>query len=335
MEEQFDDIWDELERKMGPDEHREKRIYRRLDLENESGVRVSIVSPGNRELLIQIDDKDNFSFFPPKWIGMKFGVIVLDTPHPNTKHISLSLENTEYSRIFTTVCSDIADSLSLLKVPSKRTRELQRILNQWSNFFKSYGPKGLSPESQRGLYGELTWLEILLENKLDTSESVESWKGFNRSDYDFELNGQAVEVKTTTTKEPRKVRINNERQLDEQGLLSLFLYVLSLQKLESGGEKLPSLVGKLRNLIESDAEASNTFEKSLKRAGYFDHDKEYYDLGYVRKKQEIFEISEGFPRLISLPDGVGDISYSVTLSACSGFLRNTEYVVKILEGCDK
>ena len=33
----------------------------------------------------------------------------------------------------------------------------------------------------------------------------------------------------------------------------------------------------------------------------------------------IFDVKSGFPRVVDLPKGVGDITYSLTVSACSDF----------------
>ncbi len=330
MDRRLDSIWDKLEADLESSDYSEERIYRRFDLENETGIRLAVIPPNNsRELLIQIDVIDEYSFSPPNWVGMEFDKVTLDVPKKNSCHISLRLENVEHKRIFTTVCSDIAETLSLISDPSQRTRELKMVLDQWTHFFKNYGPDGLSPEGQRGLYGELTWLELLLlESNLDMPVSVESWQGYKDTYYDFELNERVVEVKTTMTKEPRKVKISNERQLDNSGLCSLHLYVLTLQKLKSGGETLPEMVAKIRSILKSNPLASDIFERALRKAGYFDFHENNYTSGYIRKKQETFLISEGFPRIINPPVGVGDISYSITVSACCDFLIDLRSAVK-------
>lgn len=330
MDEELENIWEILEKNINSCEN---RIYRRLDLTKESGLRLGIISPDNvRELLIQIDKSDDYSFSPPKWIGMKFDIITLDVPEKGTSHISLYLEDPENKRIFTMVCSDIVESLSRMDNPSHRTQKLKTILDQWSSFFKNFGPDGLSPEAQRGLYGELTWLELLIKSNYNVLSAVGSWTGCKSAYHDFENKKNVVEVKTTMTKEPRRVHINNERQLDERGLDSLHLFILSLHKLESGGQTLPQLVENLRDNIKGDNSASALLEKSLKKAGYFSFHEKFYTSGYVRKKQETFLVKNGFPRIIDLPQGVGDISYSLTISACSNFEMDLNHVVTCFTG---
>ena len=320
MDEELENIWNLLVKQIESGDYGGNRVYRRLDFEKESGLRLSVKSPGNvRELLIQIDENDEFTFSPPEWVGMRFDITILDAPQKRTRHISLYLEDQEHERVFTTVCGDICETLSLIENPSFRTQELQNCLDRWNSFFKKIGPDGLSPERQRGLYGELTWLELLLNSDLYMAAAVESWKGCDRGYHDFEIARRVVEVKTTMTKEPRRVRINNERQLDDRGLDSLHLYVLTIQKFESGGETLLDLVEKIRGILKENVSAIAQFEKSLKKSGYHDIHAHNYTSGYVRKKQETFLVNDKFPRIIELPDGVGDLSYSITISACTNF----------------
>ena len=333
MDGQLDSVWTILESNLKNGENSESRIYRRLDLKNESGIRLGVITPGNfRELLIQIDENDDFSFNPPKWVGMRFDIITLDVPDEGTRHISLYLEDPEHKRVFTMVCSDIAKTLSQMDLPSHRSQELKAILDQWTRFFKIFGPDGLSPEGQRGLYGELTWLELLLETDMEMLVLVESWQGFERNYYDFELNGKVVEVKTTITKEPRRVRINNERQLDDRDLDSLHLYILTLQKFGTGGETLPELVDSIRETLKHNTMAGDAFDRSLNKAGYFNFHAHNYTSGYVRKKQETFQVGNGFPRIIDFSAGVGDISYSITISSCSSFEVDLNSVVTSFTG---
>ena len=333
MDEQLNSVWTKLENDLRSDANSESRIYRRLDLKNESGLRLGVITLGNvRELLIQIDENDDYSFNPPKWVGMGFDIITLDIPDEGTRHISLYLKDTEHKRVFAMICSDIAKTLSQMDYPSHRTHELKAILDQWTRFFKFFGPDGLSSESQRGLYGELTWLELLLETDMNMSVLVESWQGFKRAYYDFELNGRVVEVKTTMTKEPRKVRISNERQLDDRYIDSLHLYVLTLQKFETGGETLPELVDKIKETLKHNAMASDAFDMSLKKAGYLDFHAHNYTSGYFRKKQEVYQVLNGFPRIIDFSAGVGDVSYSITISACSSFADDLKSVVTSFTG---
>ena len=144
-----------------------------------------------------------------------------------------------------------------------------------------------------------------------------------------------VEVKTTMTKEPRSVRISNERQVDDRGLDSLHLCVLTLHRVNSGGTSLPGLIGSIRDSLSGHVSALSSLEKGLKEAGYLDAQGHIYTSGYIRRKQEAFRIEEGFPRIVDVPGGVGGLSYTLTISACSAYeVAVTEALVAFIGGED-
>lgn len=319
MKYDLEKIWALIEGEIEPADSSHNRVYRRLDSDIETGIRLGVVTPGKtREILVQINEKEEQSFLPPKWLGMRFEIISLDIPE-TTRHIRLFLSDREHRSVFSTVCNDIVDTLVKIKNPGLRIRELQNCVERWSRFFQKYGAEGLSPEMQRGLFGELSWLRLLLSRNMNATSAISSWKGCRRNFHDFQHNGRVVEVKTTMTKEPRKVRISNEKQLDNRGFDSLYLFILSLQKLESGGQSLTGMVDEIRTVIKGDRSAENQFEIALKDAGFLDAHASLYTDEYRVTKQEIFEVKNGFPRIIRVPNGVGDITYTITISACSDF----------------
>ena len=96
----------------------------------------------------------------------------------------------------------------LEKEPSRDREEIFiEFLNRWTNFFNNFGNKRLSILRQQGLFGELWWIKLMLEKNIPALETLSSWKGCEGSYHDFDFEGHIVEVKTTMTKEPRKVTI--------------------------------------------------------------------------------------------------------------------------------
>jgi len=325
MEETIENLWKTIEEKVKRGNYTDKRVYQRLDLERETGIRLGVTAPGDiRELLIQLAPTDKNDFAPPKWVGMQFEIIVLDVPDKGTRHIRLYLKKPEHINVFTTVCANIVDTLLVVLKPEHRTVQLLTCLEKWSRFFQKHGMEGLSKEVQRGLFGEIFWLQKLLTAGMDECEAIESWRGCRRGYHDFEFGGRIVEVKTTIAKEPHKIRINNERQLDNRGFEKMFLYVLILHPSFSGGQRLPDLIRAIRFSLISNIAAKELFEQFLQDAGYLDVHEDLYNDGYIIKIEEAFQIRDGFPRIIDLPPGTGDISYSLTISACSGFLVNLD-----------
>lgn len=319
MKYDLEKMWNLLEREIESSGAPKNRLYRRLDSDKETGIRLGVVTPGKiREILIQVDEREEKSLTPPKWMGMRFEIISLDIQKV-TQHIRLFLSDREHKSVFSTVCYDIVDTLVKVKDPGYRIQELQNWVEQWSHFFQKYGAEGLSQEMQRGLFGELSWLSLVLSQNMNSTDAIKSWKGCRRNFHDFENNGGVIEVKTTMTKEPRKVRISNERQLDDRGFDFLYLFILTLQKMDTGGQTLPEMVDAIRTMIKGVIFSENLFESALRDAGFLDAHASLYTDGYMVNKQEIFEVKSGFPRIVELPGGVGDITYTLTIAACSAF----------------
>ncbi len=334
MDERVRDIWAELENEPEAAAHVRKRVYRRLDLEKESGLRISYYFPGRLlELLVEIgplNKKPDYSF--PNWKGMVFDIIQLDTPVSGTWHICLRLEKAEHRDVFVSVCSDLAEELQSIDSPSDRKEALLDFMERWSSFFERYSLQGLSEESQRGLFGELWWMRRLIDAGIAKRTAADSWKGCHRGYHDYEISGNVVEVKTTLSKEPRKVQISNERQLDERGLVSLHLLVLTLVQAQMGGESLPSIVAILRQSLAGDASSLRRFERSLHEAGYLETHAHLYDASYTAKTEELFRVAEGFPRITEIPGGLGDLKYSLLVGACASYLVDMDEYINTLKG---
>jgi hypothetical protein len=84
---------------------------------------------------------------------------------------------------------------------------------------------------------------------------------------------------------------------------------------------LPALICEIYTQIQNDPIASFQFEIKLAKYGYNEALAEKYSIGFSIFEMKIFEVAEGFPRLLqqNLPDGVGDLKYSVVVAACKPF----------------
>jgi len=310
-------IWNNLERDYSFDG---EGLYRRLDLDRENGIRIAILAPGKvRAIMVELWPSDNeLTLVPPAWKGMGFKTVPLEGLKSQMENLCLFVENQEHRAVFTSLCLDIIRTLESSDELS-RARNLQVCFNRWSKFFEKCGMGGLSLERRRGLFGELYLLADILRSGYPNLEGVLSWKGCLGSDHDFIVNEIAIEVKTTISKEPRKVIVNNERQLDANGLESLYLYIMTLSPVDGSEQTLQWLVGVIRDLLDGDSNALFEFENGLIASGYRDADAARYTEGYIVRMIEAFKVREGFPRIISLPSGVGDLEYSLTISACQPF----------------
>ena len=136
---------------------------------------------------------------------------------------------------------------------------------------------------------------------------------------DFQYRAGAVEVKCSVSREHTRVHITGERQLDDTGFVCLYLLAVLLERVSAGGFSLPETVASVRDVL-GDSQARGLFEEKLVEYGYLDVHAVKYDRRYMLQRMRTFHVREGFPRVpATLPDGVGDLCYTIALSACASF----------------
>lgn len=324
-------VWELLER--DAEQQAGERLYRALG-ESAIGLRAGYL-PQQRilELLIEVPSDWSGASIVPDWKGMQHEVLPLALPPRKTAHhLRLFLVSMEHRAVFMTLCQDLVTVLEGITDGDLRVREIERCLLRWRRFFERCGSDGLTIEMQQGLFAELTWLKRLLEIDIEPLKAVSCWKGCEQNFHDFDLDGHVVEVKSTRTKEPRTIIVSNERQLDDQGLQSLYLYVLSIQEVAYGGQMLPEQVDAVRAALINIPAALAVFNNSLVSAGYLDIHAERYTRHLFIKAEELYRVSPGFPRIIRVPPGVGNLRYGVQLGACQSFREELkEYTINLVE----
>jgi hypothetical protein len=221
--------------------------------------------------------------------------------------------------------------------------ELFGRLKLWQQFLKAW-QDGMGPEARRGLWGELHFLHAHLLSVLDAPIAVKSWKAGTAAHQDFQFLQAAAEIKTTAAKQPQSIRITSERQLDETGVGALFLHVVIVDEREvpptagAPGQSLPSLVAALRTVLGHDAPTLSLFNDLLFHRGWLDEHAPRYDSYRLSVRNELsYRVQSGFPRLIesSLPSGVGDVNFALSLAACVPFaIPLSEMLETLATVCD-
>jgi len=251
----------------------------------------------------------------PKWKGIDFTNI----KDSQDKFITMELLNEEDEDVFLIFCKDAIEYLKE-KPFEKRNLVMIDFLQRWDSVFSNKRSRLLSKEKQRGLYAELFWLRKMIHHEISNEpyRLISSWLGPERAYHDFENeNGSIIEVKSTITKEPRKVIISNERQLDDTDLNEVYLYILTIN-INKEGRSLPEIIEEIQSVLELNKYAS-TFKRKLAMAGYLEKHSKEYTLRYNVRMEELFKIREDFPRIIRLDSGLGDLKYSIQISSCKKF----------------
>jgi len=240
-----------------------------------------------------------------------------------------------YKDVFVVLVEDIvAQASGQTSEPVAAAALLDR-LGRWQTFLQNLRPDGLSPEEQRGLYGELWFLRHRLLPHIPADDAVHAWTGTARTVKDFQFPGGAVEMKTASASTDPHLSINGARQLDDQGLNALFLAYLALEPVQGSGETLAAMVSEVRALVQGSLTAAQRLEDKLRVAGYLDiHASRYEQPGYLQREALVFHVAEGFPRLTErdLPAGVGDLHYKISVAECRHYLATDADVMALVQG---
>lgn len=254
---------------------------------------------------------------------------------PDYVTLALRLTSPEYSNLFTVMVEDVVSAVSPAPDEIDMLHTLLSRLMAWQRFLAQQRPDGLSESARQGLYGELHFLDKTLIEAIGRQAAVRAWTGPTGTPQDFGFSSAAVEVKTSSTRRPVRIKLSSELQLDDTQLSRLWLYHLSLEVTPSGGESLPDAVSSVRRHLEADPFSLALFNVVLRAAGYLDSHADLYQHDrYQIREESAFRVAEGFPRITGrdLCHGVGDVTYSISLDDCSRFAVGPDQLAHEIRG---
>lgn len=269
----------------------------------------------------------------PNWKGMEQRVSkIMDNGRMSQFLIFQQLECYEY-KIFSIVMQNIIDEIEKIKSVKNVINTIKETLIKWSTFFQFEKEYVLSDNKQQGLYCELFFLEKMI--RLYGEKFIDCWTGCNAEEHDFYVDTNAVEVKSSSAKGPDKIKISNEYQLDDSGLMGkLYLLFLKMKKSEKDGEALPEIVERIFSLISVNNK--EIFKNKLLKVGYIYIMPELYTICFKLRDESCYEVGADFPKITtkSISKGIGCVDYSVSLDACSQFEITIESFYKGVKKID-
>ena len=264
----------------------------------------------------------------PNWNGIDFERTKIDD---SRLVIMLKLKNIDYRDIFCALANDLEKSLRSSNDFENAFLLFKNCIEKWKKFFDKFGLQILSREQQIGLIGELYFLLRYVLPNTDSMSALDFWRGHERKHQDFVFPNGNVEIKTSTQKQHSKFYVSSEKQLDNTGIPNLFLYFLVLNEPVQKGMTLPGIVSEIYIVLKKIINADSKFRDFLLEAGYVDEHQYHYELPvYSINKEYFLRIDKDFPRITDLPDGIGDIRYSIAISSCTPFIFDLKRGINIL-----
>jgi len=251
----------------------------------------------------------------------------------NKKDVTIILSDNDLLDVFILFIKDLIIGLETIKDENEIPSVVHERIGYWGKLFAQIKGELLSKERQRGLFGELTFLNKLLNHSSDTLRTISSWRGPEGSNQDFSNELSAVEVKSTKATKPT-VNIASELQLDWTMLDSLFLYVIHLDELGNGLNTLLSLIEEIKRKVANHPNVLRLFEEKLSQVGIPIGDEKHYDeIGFIVRSERAYKVQSGFPVLINPSinnDAIYNVKYQIDLAACEEFEAITEDVINKL-----
>jgi hypothetical protein len=246
------------------------------------------------------------------------------------KDITIILSDNDLLDVFILFIEDLIQGLQYVESENDVPAIVNQKVGYWGKLFAKIKGELLSKERQRGLYGELTFLNTILKRSSDHIKCIVSWTGPDGANQDFSNQLSAVEVKSTKATKP-SVNIASELQLDWTKLDSLFLYVIHIDELSNGVDTLEKLIGEIKSKICNQNDLLQLFEEKLDRVGIPEGEEELYDnLGFVIRSERAYRVGDGFPVLtndIIANDAIHNVQYQIDLTVCERFEVDQEDVI--------
>lgn len=309
-------------------------LMRRYSADSKQDVYVVLQQP-EKFRCIALGIKSDKNFNTSRYNNLK-GIridIVPDDSDSRRSFLLISLTDHEYNEVFETLAEDLINQLPLETHKESLVMEALNRFEKWKTLFDRVALEGLTPEEQRGLYGELYFLRKWLSKSVDPQKCIQSWVGIEKELRDFQLNDWGIEIKTTYGNNHQKIHISSERQLDTTNLDTLILCHLSLESQQTNGETLNQMVNSITESLSKDAAAQRQFRSKLLQGGYFSHHAFRYDsTGYHLRQELFYRIRDGFPRIeeTDIRSGVGDVKYTIILSGQSEYLIPESFVFETI-----
>lgn len=231
--------------------------------------------------------------------------------------LMLTLNYDVFDEIFTKLCWD------LIEFTRTSTQPIVDLVNRFSNWQELLQkiPDGLlSTTQQKGLIGELLYLEKLIED-IGEDDAVSSWVGPEGADQDYLTNDYWAEIKATTASSD-SILISSLQQLDRED--DGYIVVYFLDKTSSSGLSSFSLSDVFRRLINklNSIKNRNSFICKLSKIGFYEKDLEKYeDTRFLLSNIKTFFVSESFPKLTknNVSAEIVEAKYRLSLSSIDSY----------------
>ncbi|MDF2595735.1 MAG: hypothetical protein K0R69_2076 [Clostridia bacterium] len=284
--------------------------YQRIDASHPLDFYFGYDSARNRELIL-LSEKEIKQLVESKSIVVEIG-----KRNDGRWSVCFRLVKGDQEDVFMNLCYDLIETSRNKNDKIKGVAFVIERFLKWQRLLQQGNDGLLTDTAVKGLIGELILLEELLVKRSNILQTVEGWRGPNKSDRDFIYNNIWYEVKTTDPSS-NSVKISSVEQLDsnDEGNL-VVMYIEKTSACERNSFTLNGIVSRIKDKLETDISAVVLFEDKLLDLGY-SYRKEYNETHYIFRRKREFKVDNNFPRLRRdmLANGIINVSYNLSISS--------------------
>lgn len=228
--------------------------------------------------------------------------------------LRFELRNEESRDVFAILCSDIIEHSRSADSEEDALKLVLRRCEQWKHLLERQPSGAMSTEQQKGLVGELLFLEERVKCGYALLSSVQGWVGADGSDQDFAYSDGWFEIKAVG-EAAIGVEISSLEQLGKTEPGELVVWRIDKAAPESVGVfSLRDLVSRVDALLKSDDNAHSLFQDKLFEYGYVDMS-QYSEQMYCCSGCAHYRVTSSFPRLTraQVPVQVSRVTYTLNL----------------------
>ena len=263
-------------------------------------LHIGVSEKGNRCLILVLPPNSKIEFVGEKKENLETYF------RKKEKHIVLELTDKFYNSFFVDLVVSLYYRIKDISDENDSARSFISLIQYWSDFLKAKKGGLLSSEAVKGMYGELIYLEYLLNNlDLPLNDILNSWKGPYDDSHDFHFDEKNVEIKTKTISS-NEVHISSEYQLEAVKGKKMELAVISVEDVSVNGDNLSNVLDRIRKAVLNENGDISIVSEALKKKNIQFSTMNIYDSYMYRLKTfEIFNCDDiDFPKLTS--DSIGN-----------------------------
>lgn len=236
----------------------------------------------------------------------------------------IKLLDSEFTGLFDDLIVSLVESVQGLTNAIEAVKIFIETYVKWNVFFVKTPEKGLSKERVIGLWGELSYLWKLFQDKesiVPVNKIIKSWVGPYDAVHDFELPDKSIEIKTKPLTSST-IKISSEYQLEKTASKGLELAVISVAETESG-LSLKDLFLSLKDIIlKNNGDYTLLLSAIEKETLNEERLTKYCNFKFSRKKLEVFDCCmPDFPKVVrtELPDAISLVKYNLDVKQLASF----------------